>query len=72
MKSFKRTWNTPSRILTPLVAQGMNSKRWLASGVEAVGGIVMSGRGGSRRPRLKHALFTSYFEDSTHFLCVFW
>jgi Protein of unknown function (DUF1186) len=31
MKSFNRTSNTPSRILTPLVAQGMNSKRWLAS-----------------------------------------
>ena len=31
MKSFNRTWNTPSRILTAPVAQGMNSKRWLAS-----------------------------------------
>jgi hypothetical protein len=30
-KSFNRTWNTPSRILTAPAAQGMNSKRWLAS-----------------------------------------
>ena len=30
MKSFNRTWNTRSRILTAPAAQGMNSKRWLA------------------------------------------
>ena len=49
MKSFNRTWNTPSRVLTPLVAQGMSLQA--LAGVKSLSGALHRRDRSSGRPR---------------------